>query len=115
VSKKTQNTRPSGQEKEEEIEKRGGEEDGEERCSTSSSRPLAYAFRSALTEKQRTRPVKGPVGAQSGGATKITLTDPYIRLFYQQRNLMEFLETVVKHKAADAEVAVHLITIEDEF
>lgn len=55
------------------------------------------------------------LGPYLQGATKITLTDPYIRLFYQQRNLMEFLETVVKHKAADEEVAVHLITIEDEF
>jgi ATP-dependent Lon protease len=28
---------------------------------------------------------------------------------------MEFLETVVKHQAPDAEVAVHLVTTEDEF
>lgn len=28
---------------------------------------------------------------------------------------MEFLETVVKHKPGDEEVAVHLVTIEDEF
>ena len=28
---------------------------------------------------------------------------------------MEFLETVVKHKAQDEEVAVHLVTMEDEF
>ncbi len=48
-------------------------------------------------------------------ATHITVTDPYIRLFYQQRNFMEFLETVVRHKAAEAEVAVHLTTIKDEF
>lgn len=43
------------------------------------------------------------------------VTDPYIRLFYQLRNFMEFLETVVKHKAPDEEVAVHLVTMEDEF
>lgn len=48
-------------------------------------------------------------------ATKITVTDPYIRLFYQVRNFMEFLETVVKHKPQDEEVAVHLVTTEDEF
>jgi ATP-dependent Lon protease len=48
-------------------------------------------------------------------ATAITVTDPYIRLFYQMRNLMEFLETVVKHKALDEEVSVHLVTTEDEF
>ena len=49
------------------------------------------------------------------GATTLTVTDPYIRLFYQMRNFMELLETVVKNKAADEEVAVHLVTVEDEF
>ncbi len=48
------------------------------------------------------------------GAKSITITDPYIRLFYQQRNLMEFLETVVRYKAEEDEVSVHLITVEDE-
>ncbi len=55
------------------------------------------------------------LGPYLKGATKITITDPYIRLFYQVRNLMEFLETVVKHKAQDEEVAVHLVTAKDEF
>jgi len=49
------------------------------------------------------------------GASKITVTDPYIRLFYQVRNVMEFLETVIKHRATGDEIAVHLITVEDEF
>lgn len=49
------------------------------------------------------------------GASKITITDPYIRLFYQIRNLMEFIETVLKHKSDEVEVAVHLVTIKDEF
>ena len=31
------------------------------------------------------------------------------------RNFMEFLETVVKHKAPEEEVAVHLVTTEDGF
>jgi len=48
-------------------------------------------------------------------ASRITITDPYIRLFYQVRNLMEFLETVAKQKEQDEEIAVHLITTEDEF
>ena len=41
------------------------------------------------------------LGPYLKGATVITVTDPYIRLFYQVRNFMEFLETVVKHKAPD--------------
>jgi len=55
------------------------------------------------------------LGPYLRSATAITVTDPYIRLFYQMRNFMEFLETVVKHKAPDAEVSVHLVTTEDEF
>jgi len=54
-------------------------------------------------------------GAYLRCARRIVVTDPYIRLFYQARNLMEFLETVAKHKADDDEVSIHLITIEDEF
>ena len=34
------------------------------------------------------------------GAKKIRVTDPYIRLFYQARNLMEFVETVVQTESA---------------
>lgn len=49
------------------------------------------------------------------GATQITITDPYIRLFHQTRNVMELLETIVKQKAPDEEVGVHLITIADDF
>jgi ATP-dependent Lon protease len=55
------------------------------------------------------------LGPYLKGATVITVTDPYIRLFYQMRNFMEFLETVVKHKAPDEEVSVRLVTTEDEF
>lgn len=55
------------------------------------------------------------LGPYLKGAIAITVTDPYIRLFYQMRNFMEFLETVVKHKTPDEEVSVHLVTTEDEF
>tara|TARA_R110002110_G_scaffold85816_4_gene223687 strand:- start:13825 stop:15900 length:2076 start_codon:yes stop_codon:yes gene_type:complete len=49
------------------------------------------------------------------GAKRIVITDPYIRIFYQIRNLMEFVEMVAKDKAAEDEVTVHLITSPDEF
>ena len=49
------------------------------------------------------------------GASRITVTDPYIRLYYQTRNLMELLETIVKNKPEEDEVQVHLVTVEDEF
>ena len=49
------------------------------------------------------------------GAEKITVTDAYIRKFHQIRNLMEFLEMVIKHKPIEDEVQIHLITIKDEY
>lgn len=47
-------------------------------------------------------------------AKSIIITDPYIRLFYQTRNVMELLETIVKYKAPEEEIVVHLVTVEDE-
>ena len=55
------------------------------------------------------------LGPYLNGAKRITVTDPYIRLFYQIRNFMELLETIVRHKEPDTEVDVHLVTTEDEF
>jgi len=49
------------------------------------------------------------------GAREITVTDPYIRLFFQVRNFMEFLETLVRVKSPEDECIVHLVTEEDEF
>jgi ATP-dependent Lon protease len=49
------------------------------------------------------------------GATRIEVTDPYIRAFYQVRNLMELLETIARQKADEDEMAVHLVTTRDEF
>lgn len=47
------------------------------------------------------------------GATKIYLTDPYVRLEYQIRNLMEFINII---DTSDKEVEVNLITTaEDEY
>ena len=47
------------------------------------------------------------------GASKITITDPYIRAFYQVRNLMELIETIAKSHSPADEVDVHLITCMD--
>ena len=48
------------------------------------------------------------------GATSIVVTDPYIRMFHQVRNLMEFIEMIAVRKAPEEEVAVRLITYPDE-
>lgn len=54
-------------------------------------------------------------GPYLAGAKCIIITDPYMRMFHQIRNLMELMETISKVKGADEEIAVHAVTVEDEF
>lgn len=68
-----------------------------------------------FAENQRGVSYDSLFGPYLKGAKYITITDPYIRLFYQAKNLMELLETVVKQKQEEDEIVVSLITVEDEF
>jgi len=68
-----------------------------------------------FAENQRGVSFHALFGPYLAGATKITITDPYVRLFYQARNLMELLETVAAQKSDEDEVAVHLLTAPDEY
>ncbi|MCG7872374.1 MAG: BREX system Lon protease-like protein BrxL [Candidatus Thiodiazotropha lotti] len=54
------------------------------------------------------------LGPYVRGAKQITVTDSYIRLFYQVRNFMEFVETLVRYKEADEELSLKLVTSEDD-
>ena len=47
-------------------------------------------------------------------AKEIIITDPYIRIFFQVRNLMEFIEMVIANKAVEDNVHIHLKTIADD-
>jgi ATP-dependent Lon protease len=69
----------------------------------------------SFQENQRDISFDALFGKYFKDAKEITLTDAYIRLFYQVRNLMELLETVAKFKGKEDEVKFHLITKEDEF
>ncbi|NLG10555.1 MAG: BREX system Lon protease-like protein BrxL, partial [Coriobacteriaceae bacterium] len=94
---------------------------------TAAAKPFAAVF-SADEEKKKlkTGHYKIPEGRKGvsydilfgpyiAGANRIELVDPYIRVAYQARNLMEFIETVAKAKDASQEVTVVLITkISDE-
>ncbi len=53
-------------------------------------------------------------GAYLIGAKEIILTDPYIRLPYQIRNLMEFMKLVSSKKDKMEEVKLHLVTNNNE-
>ncbi len=48
------------------------------------------------------------------GATEIKIVDPYIRMPYQLRNLMEFMKLVHDIKPTYSEVKVHLVTNNNE-
>lgn len=47
-------------------------------------------------------------------SNRIVLTDPYIRLFHQVRNLMEFVEMLASNKPAEQELALHVVTAPDD-
>lgn len=54
-------------------------------------------------------------GPYLAGAKRIVVTDPYLRMFHQQRNLMELMETINRHGRPEDEVAVHVVTVADDF
>ena len=49
-------------------------------------------------------------GAYTDGASRIVVTDPYIRKPYQVRTMMEFVEMIICRKEPEDQVAVHLVT-----
>lgn len=53
------------------------------------------------------------LGPWLDGAAEITLTDPYIRVFHQMRNLMELLEAVALRKQDGEDVRFNLLTAPD--
>lgn len=79
------------------------------------SKPALEEQHLTFQENQRGVSFDRLFGAYLEGARSITITDPYIRQFFQARNLMELLETITKHKNKDIEVAVHLITSQDDY
>ncbi len=53
-------------------------------------------------------------GPYIDGASRIIVTDPYIRIFYQIRNMMEFVEMVIRRTPPENLVRIHLVTGPDE-
>jgi ATP-dependent Lon protease len=48
------------------------------------------------------------------GASQITIVDPYVRMFHQARNLMELIEGIARSKDPADEVALKLVTVENQ-
>ena len=53
-------------------------------------------------------------GPYVAGASKITVTDPYVRYFYQIKNMMEFVEMIIQRKPPEDQVSIHLVTGPDD-
>jgi len=53
-------------------------------------------------------------GPYISGASRIVITDPYIRYFYQIKNMMEFVEMVIQRKPPEDQVNIHLVTGPDD-
>jgi ATP-dependent Lon protease len=66
-------------------------------------------------ENQRGVSFNSLFGPYFAGVNRIVITDPYMRMFHQLRNLMDLMETISEYKNPDEEVAVHVVTVEDEF
>lgn len=90
--------------------------------STPSSTVVSKAEKALLQEQhltfqenQKGISYDGLFGPYLKDARSLTITDPYIRLFFQARNLMELLEIIARNKPADEEVTINLVTVADEF
>lgn len=49
------------------------------------------------------------------GAKDVKIIDPYLRNYWQIRNLMELLESVIRNKSPEDEMKLNIITTEDDF
>ena len=76
---------------------------------------LASGMHLVVKENEKGISYEKLFGAYINGASTITINDPYIRQFYQVKNLSEFLQMVMNHVPEGEEVCVHLVTKTDDF
>ena len=67
-----------------------------------------------VVENQRGIDFDGLFGEYVRGATSILVVDPYIKLFHQARNLMEFIATVLRFNDVGDEISIKLHTCIDD-
>ncbi|MEM7133182.1 MAG: BREX system Lon protease-like protein BrxL [Chloroflexota bacterium] len=80
-----------------------------------SAEPILKPQHLTFAENQRGVSFEALFGPYLAGAKTFTITDPYIRHFYQARNLMELLETIAAQKSDEDEIAVHLLTVSEQY
>jgi ATP-dependent Lon protease len=79
-----------------------------------SSAPTLAEGHHVFTENRKGVSYDKLFGPYIDGAKRIVVTDPYIRIYYQHRNMMEFIEMVIRRKAPEDQVSVHLVTGPDD-
>lgn len=67
-----------------------------------------------FSENQKGVSYQSLFGPWLKGAKEITVTDPYIRVFYQARNLLEFIEMLIEMKDPADDLRVLLVTGEND-
>ena len=67
-----------------------------------------------IFDNQKGVSYKNLFGAYFEGAKQVTVIDPYIRLPYQMRNLVELIDLIASYKKADETVEVEVITSSDD-
>lgn len=78
--------------------------------------PRIFVGHRGFRENQRGISYESLFGPYLAGVRTVEIVDPYIRQFYQCRNLMEVLEVILKHfDYSVPEVKVHLLTSPDEY
>lgn len=88
-------------------------------ASAASAVPVAAAFvptpgHVVFTENRKGISFDKIFGPWTDGATRIVITDPYVRKFHQARNVMELIEMLIRRKQPEDQVAVHLVTAPDD-
>ena len=86
----------------------------QQRSSASTTRALPSEGHHVFSENRKGVSYETLFGPYIAGASRIVVTDPYIRYFYQIKNMMEFVELLIRHKAPEDQVAVHLVTGPDD-
>ncbi len=81
---------------------------------SASAKPRAEEGHHVFAENRKGISYDKLFGPYMDGASRIVVTDPYIRYFYQIKNMMEFVEMVIQRKALEDQVAIHLVTGPDD-
>ena len=81
---------------------------------SSPAKPLTTEGHHVFAENRKGISYDKLFGPYLDGASRIVVTDPYIRYFYQTKNMMEFVEMVIQRKALEEQVAIHLVTGPDD-